>query len=388
MKAFGRRLALAVSGCLLCAFLPLQAARASNIEEIRERINQTQQQKRTTEEAKRATDANIGGLNSARSSLQGQLDGLTQDLTKISENLEEIESDIIDKNEEIDETQEKLELARQTEEKQYAQMKQRLRFLYGDKNQSYLEMLAGAKSFGELVNQSYYIEKLHEYDRKMLLEYKASREAIETLEAQLQEEREHLEELKAQAEEEKHKISANVNSTRNGIAGYSDQIAAAEQQADALAEQIKMQEADIAALQKQLAEEIAKSRLAARSVWRNISDVSFTEEDRYLLANLIYCEAGNQPYEGQVAVGAVVINRVLSSIYPNTVSGVIYQYKQFAPVLDGHLALALANNRATAACYQAADEAMTGFTNVGQCVYFRTPIPGLTGIQIGGHIFY
>lgn len=388
MKAFGRRLALAVSGCLLCAFLPLQAARASNIEEIQERINQTQQQKRTTEEAKEATDANIGGLNSARSSLQGQLDGLTQDLTKISENLEEIESDIIDKNEEIDETQEKLELARQTEEKQYAQMKQRLRFLYGDKNQSYLEMLAGAKSFGELVNQSYYIEKLHEYDRKMLLEYKASREAIETLEAQLQEEREHLEELKAQAEEEKHKISANVNSTRNGIAGYSDQIAAAEQQADALAEQIKMQEADIAALQKQLAEEIAKSRLAARSVWRNISDVSFTEEDRYLLANLIYCEAGNQPYEGQVAVGAVVINRVLSSVYPNTVSGVIYQYKQFAPVLDGHLALALANNRATAACYQAADEAMTGFTNVGQCVYFRTPIPGLTGIQIGGHIFY
>ncbi len=152
--------------------------------------------------------------------------------------------------------------------------------------------------------------------------------------------------------------------------------------------QIAEQDKNIAALKKQLQEEIAKSRLAAKSAWRDISEVSFAEGDRYLLANLIYCEAGNQPYAGQVAVGAVVINRVLSSVYPNTVSGVIYQYKQFAPVLDGHLAIALANDSATAACYKAADEAMSGYTNVGRCVYFRTPIEGLTGMQIGGHIFY
>ena len=51
-------------------------------------------------------------------------------------------------------------------------------------------------------------------------------------------------------------------------------------------------------------------------------------------------------------------------------------------------ALALTEGRATPECYQAADEAMSGVTNVGNCVYFRTPIPGLTGISIGGHIFY
>ena len=162
----------------------------------------------------------------------------------------------------------------------------------------------------------------------------------------------------------------------------------AQARADALGNQIAEQDKNIAALKKQLQEEIAKSRLAAKSAWRDISEVSFAEGDRYLLANLIYCEAGNQPYVGQVAVGAVVINRVLSSVYPNTVSGVIYQYKQFAPVLDGHLAIALANDSATAACYKAADEAMSGYTNVGRCVYFRTPIEGLTGTQIGGHIFY
>ena len=91
---------------------------------------------------------------------------------------------------------------------------------------------------------------------------------------------------------------------------------------------------------------------------------------------------------GQLAVGAVVINRVLSGVFPDTVVGVVYQKNQFSPVASGRLALALSQNKATASCYQAADEAMAGVTNVGGCVYFRTPIPGLTGIQIGGHIFY
>ncbi|MBP3825224.1 MAG: cell wall hydrolase, partial [Butyrivibrio sp.] len=108
----------------------------------------------------------------------------------------------------------------------------------------------------------------------------------------------------------------------------------------------------------------------------------------YLLANLIYCEAGSEPYDGMLAVGAVVINRVLSSVYPDTVVGVIYQNKQFSPASSGRLALALADGKATAACYQAADEAMKGYSNVGNCVYFRTPVPGLSGINIGGHVFY
>ena len=116
--------------------------------------------------------------------------------------------------------------------------------------------------------------------------------------------------------------------------------------------------------------------------------MTFTEEDRKLLANIIYCEAGGEPYEGKVAVGAVVINRVLSNRFPDTVSGVIYQKNQFSPVASGRFGLALSVDKANAACYQAADEAMLGVTNVGTCVFFRTPIPGLTGINIGGHVFY
>ena len=89
-----------------------------------------------------------------------------------------------------------------------------------------------------------------------------------------------------------------------------------------------------------------------------------------------------------MAVGAVVINRVLSGVFPDTLSGVVYQRGQFSPVGSGRLALALSAGKATDSCYQAAREAMSGYTNVGNCVFFRTPVPGLEGIQIGGHIFY
>jgi MraZ protein len=113
-----------------------------------------------------------------------------------------------------------------------------------------------------------------------------------------------------------------------------------------------------------------------------------TASDVELLGALIWCESGNQPFEGMVAVGAVVMNRVMSSVFPDTVVGVIYQKNQFSPARSGRLAMALANNSATASCYAAADAAMAGQTNVGNCLFFRTPIEGLTGIRIDGHIFY
>ena len=167
-----------------------------------------------------------------------------------------------------------------------------------------------------------------------------------------------------------------------------DQIEEAEKKAREYEAEIKKAEENLEYLRKKLAAEIALSQAAANGKWRDISEISFAEGDRKLLANLIYCEAGGEPYAGKVAVGSVVINRVLSSKFPDTVIGVIYQSRQFSPVASGRLELALTANKATPSCYQAADEAMSGVTNVGTCVFFRTPVEGLSGINIGGHIFY
>ena len=179
-----------------------------------------------------------------------------------------------------------------------------------------------------------------------------------------------------------------ISQTAASITKYADQISDAEKKALAYEAEIKKKEEDLEYLKKKLAEEIALSQAAANATWRDISEVSFAEGDVYLLANLIYCEAGGEPYAGKLGVGSVVINRVLSSKFPDSIVGVIYQGGQFSPVASGRLALALESNLANDECYRAAEEAMSGATNVGNCVFFRTPIPDLTGISIGGHIFY
>ncbi len=360
----------------------------SYAETTQEKLNQAQQQHEETKSQLNQTKDNLNSLNQVKDSLQGKLSQLNEQLTQVSNNLADLEQKIKDKEKEIENTQADLAIARETEQTQYENMKKRIQFMYEKKDHVYTEMIFASANFGEFINKSSYIEQLSEYDRKMLTQYEETRKAIEDKEAELEKEKKELDDYKTEVVAQQQKVTGYVNDTSSSISQYSSEIAKTEEQAEAIEKKAKEEEENIAYLKKKLAEEIALSKLAAQSKWRDISEVSFEEGDRYLLANLIYCEAGAEPYAGQLAVGAVVVNRVLSSVYPDTVVGVIYQNKQFSPVGSGRLALALAEGRATGACFKAADEAMSGQTNVGNCVYFRTPIDGLSGMQIGGHIFY
>lgn len=108
--------------------------------------------------------------------------------------------------------------------------------------------------------------------------------------------------------------------------------------------------------------------------------------DEMLLAALIQMEAGNQPYEGQVAVGAVVVNRMKSPAYPNTLAGVIYASGQFTPTRTGKVE-ELAIKGPKESCIQAARAALAGETTVGGAMHFRR-VGKHEGIVIGGHVFW
>lgn len=371
---------------LICAF-PITVY-ADKISELEEEINKKNEEKEQTENEINEKKNELEGLNATAEGLKGQLNKLNADLTTVSNNLAELEEKIEVKNAEIETTEKELEEARKVEEDQYAAMKKRVQFMYEKRDYVMLEMLFSSASFSDFLNRNDYIEQLSAYDRKQLDKYKETRQGIEDKEAQLVKEKEELDELRDQVEQEQSHVAGLVNQTSGKISSNQNEISQTEAEMLKYEKELEAQKNDLANLQAQLAEERRLSALAAQSAWRDISEISFAEGDRYLLANLIYCEAGNQPYEGQVAVGAVVMNRVMSSVFPDTVVGVIYQNKQFSPVASGRLALALAENHATAACYRAADAAMAGQTTVGNCLFFRTPIEGLTGTQIGGHIFY
>lgn len=119
---------------------------------------------------------------------------------------------------------------------------------------------------------------------------------------------------------------------------------------------------------------------------KNNGAVLVEASDLELLGALIQCEAGGEPYEGQVAVGAVVMNRVRHPAYPNTVQGVIYASGQFTPALNGKVAVRLQKG-VKESCIQAAQEAINGATNVGDLTHFRRA-GNKEGVIIGNHVFY
>ena len=95
---------------------------------------------------------------------------------------------------------------------------------------------------------------------------------------------------------------------------------------------------------------------------------SIVSADHRLLAKLVYAEARGEPYKGQVAVAAVVLNRVRSSSFPNTVSGVIYQRNAFTCVNNGSI-----NNTPDSSCIRAALDALNGWDPTGGCLYYYNP---------------
>lgn len=390
MSCTGKRKVAAVLALVLLigGFLEMDTERVNATASTRKKLQEAEEEKKKTEAELGQTKEELEDLNEEKNALQGKLNTLNNQLQEVSAKLEELEAQIKDKKAEIEVTKAELADARATEEWQYECMKKRIQFMYETQDYIMLEMFFSSASFADLLNRSDYIEQLSAYDRKKLEEYIEIKEKIEEVEARLEVEEEELEDYRAQVEVEKSQVSGLVSQTSTSVAGKKNEISQAESEALAYEQQLVEQEENIKKLQEKLAEEFRLSQLAAQSAWRDISEVSFAEGDRYLLANLIYCEAGGESYAGQLGVGSVVINRVLSSVYPDSVVGVIYQGGQFSPVASGRLAAALAGGSATASCYQAADAAMSGSTNVGNCVYFRTPIEGLSGIQIGGHIFY
>lgn len=366
------------------------------LDKARQEANETRQAISENKDTLDALNDTKSDLSEQWSNLNSQLSGITSTLAELSAKINDKQGEISAKQEEISQTEKELEEAVQTQEEQYAAMKKRIQFLYERGNRFYLEILLHSGSYGDLLNKSSYIKQLNDYDTKTLEKYKETAKEIQQHKQELEQEQEalekqqdELEDLRSEVNSKAGQVTGLLTQTAGSLNSANAQISSAQDAVDALQDQLDSQNETVSALEKQLAEERRLQELSNASVWRNLSDISFADQDRYLLANLIYCEAGGEPYEGQVAVGAVVMNRVKSGAFPGTVSEVIYQRWQFEPAMTGRLALALSENRATDSCYQAADAAMAGQTTVGECLFFRTPIPQIEPkYRIGGHIFY
>ena len=197
-----------------------------------------------------------------------------------------------------------------------------------------------------------------------------------------------LKKATAQAEEQYQEMKRKEKEARERKAA--EEARKAQEEAERIAAQQAAAEqaaAEQAAAQQAAAEQAAVQQAAAeqQTAVQQTAAYSASASDQTLLAAIIFCEAGNQPYEGQVAVGAVIMNRVRSAVYPNSIAEVIYQPGQFGPAGSGWLDQVRSSGGYTSTAMQAADAALAGQNPIGGCLYFDQ---GGYGMQIGAHFFH
>lgn len=145
-------------------------------------------------------------------------------------------------------------------------------------------------------------------------------------------------------------------------------------------EAIAREEAERKAREEQAKKEAAEKVAASNASVKEVDDLT-------LMAAIIYCEAGAEPYEAQLAVGAVIMNR-LERGYASTLYGVIFQKGQFTPARNGKLARVIAQGKASASCYEAARAALAGEDNTDGCLRFNDYNGSQQGIRYGGMVFW
>lgn len=366
-----------------------------------QKLQEAKDEKAESEQKLQNTQGAIGSMEYSKAQLVTELKNLNSDLAEVSDNLSKLEQKQSDKIEEINVTQdmiktasEELSDAKDAADYQYDIMKKRIRFVYEQGESDFFDLFFGTSSFSSFLNHAEYMEKMNDYDQKMLQKLKELRdetqEKLENLEAQeeqLEKEEQELEALKADTVEEQNKVQGLVDGTAANISGFTSAIEEAEEAAAKYQSEIEAKSAEISQLEKELEKERELARRSKAMAKKALSQINIAESDRDLLACLIYCEAGAEPYEGKLAVGSVVMNRCMSGAFPDTIVGVIYQSGQFAPVASGRLAERLMLG-ANDDCYRAADAVMSGTNNIGDCLFFRTVIDGIEGTIIGNHIFY
>ena len=397
-------------------------------EETQSAIDQAEDEKEQLEQELEQQEQEKGNLEDQKENEEQKLEDLKQQYQSIASDIEALDEQKQAKEAEIAASEKDLQKAEQIREKQYEDMKLRIQYMYEQPEDSWIGIFLKSFNIAEMLNRVETTLQIQAYDREQLEEYTKVSKAIakqkETLEAAKAE----LEGLIKEAEDKQAQVSELQRQTSESLRAYLYEIArteeeigntevALEEKSKALQALYEKAQAEEAAERRRQAEEAAKRLQEAIAngeivlddsgiVWR---EISLSEAEMEMLTAMIYCESRGEPYEGQLAVGYVIMNRIRSSKFPNTLEEVLRQGRQFEPAGSGRFDIVLTAYREGIpgvisqsewdSCARAAAECVNGTSNVGECLFFRThaPVPQLaTNLEAAGvpywiiqnHIFY
>lgn len=237
----------------------------------------------------------------------------------------------------------------------------------------------------------------------MLDELQKVHELVAKKDSDLKAEQASLAEMKTNLDQQEQELNDKISSTSGELQASSEALAKAKEAQAAAAAALKKKQEEEAAAEKQKQEEAANAAASNTSgssgntdsgssggnTTITVPDTPAATTDLVLFAAILQCEAGGYNYDGILAVATVIMNRVESPAYPNTISGVVYQSGQFAPTWDGSLSRVLQSGPVSL-CYQVAQEALGGarLASVSGCYQFRSASTGMSGINVGGNVFF
>lgn len=169
----------------------------------------------------------VDSLEDKTSNLQSQLEGINQDLVTISNEIAETEVKIEESNNEVFRLEASLQISRNNEEMQYANMKTRIKYMYENGSDTLLSMVCEAKSMGEFLNRVDFIQNITKYDKDMLENMVKVREGIEEQEAELKSRQQELLDLQSQLDSEQAELQAKAEETSTDLATVNAQLEAA-----------------------------------------------------------------------------------------------------------------------------------------------------------------
>jgi len=230
-----------------------------SIKQKESQISEAQKQKQALQSGVTDVKKILQSLQSSKKDLATYVQKLDSSLDSIQQKLDNLNAMIDEKSKEITETKAELVKAEAVEKEQYETMKKRIKFLYERGDTMYMEMILTSRSFGEFLNKNGYVQKLAEYDQKMLQEYQETKKAIDEYKKELEEEQQTLEEAKEAAKAEEASMETLISAKEQEIGVYEADISNKSALVKEYEAEIAAQTAAISALEKAVAEE--KKRL-------------------------------------------------------------------------------------------------------------------------------
>lgn len=403
-------------------------ATVSASKETLEAIDKAEDEKEQLEHELKEQEENKGQLEGQKATAEQKLENLKAQYKSISSDLAALDRKKTEKEEEIRVKTEELEEAIETQERQYENLKLRIQYMYEKPEDSLFGLFLQDFNIIEILNRVDNTVKIQEYDRQKLEEYTANAEALELQKQELEAAKRELEGLIDETKVQQAKVSKLQKETSTTISNYLNEIAAAEEEignteaaleakSKALQELYKKAQEEEAAERRRQAEEAAKrlqEALANGTIRPGDSgivygELNLSQAELDMLTAMIYCESRGESYEGQLAVGHVIMNRVRSTKFPNSLEAVLSAPRQFEPYGSGRFNIVLTaywegipgviHEASWNSCQRAAIVCVNSDSNVGESLFFRThkPVPQLAenleaaGVPywiIGNHIFY